>query len=160
RVSRTDLTITPRGCSASMNIIILTGMEERRQPRPLAASHGTPALIVRRRSNWGARISQRSGQPKSDVVVPAVGIPPLAVGGAKALWAVTPGTAAEHPATACAACSRVAIAGIPIVAIVPAVLGPIPHVAVYLVEAPRVRIEAVDGHGPLPILPFGAAALC
>src|SRR5262249_48347810 len=71
---------------------------------------------------------------------------------------IVPGTSADHPLSAVGPCSGAAIARIACVAIVPAVLGPLPDVAVDVIETPRVRLEAVHRHRALPILALGASS--
>src|SRR5262249_46980470 len=88
--------------------------------------------------------------------VPVESFPRVAVGGAEEGWVVKPGTAAAHTLAAIACCSRAAVDG---GAAVGAILRPFPHVAVDIVEAPWVGVEAVDGHRALPILTLRAASL-
>jgi hypothetical protein len=59
-----------------------------------------------------------------------------------------PGAAADHPLIAVADCSGPTICGVADIAIVPAVLRPFKNVAVHLIQAPGVRLEAIDGEGP------------
>src|SRR5262245_16867642 len=93
------------------------------------------------------------------VFAPVVGIPPGAVGGSEVLWNIDPGPAADYPVSADARCPCAPIAGIANVALDPAVFGPFPDVTMYLIEAPRVGLEAVDGHRALPILALGARSV-
>ena len=80
-----------------------------------------------------------------------------AVGGAEEFWIEVPATAAHYPARAIVALrSRTAIAWDPSIAVVPAVLSPLPDVAMDVVKPPGVWLEAVDGHRVPAIFPLGS----
>jgi len=63
------------------------------------------------------------------------------VGGSKTPWIADLGSATKH-LSASTRCSRPAIAGV--AGIVPAVLGPLPHIAMDVVKTRGIRFEAVD----------------
>src|SRR5690348_4487506 len=74
--------------------------------------------------------------PKTDIVAPFAGGGPVAIGGAELPGKGGPGAAANDVATAVSGCPGPSVGRRASVAVVPAVLRPVPHVAVDLVEAP------------------------
>jgi hypothetical protein len=77
---------------------------------------------------------------------------PITMGRAKPSGDVISGTATNDSATAIARCARAAIAEMVAVAVVPAVLSPLPDIAVHLVEAPGIWLESVNRNCALAIL--------
>jgi len=97
----------------------------------------------------------------SAVRTDAVGSVPVAVGGTRVVWIVVPRPAAHHTATATTAIllqPRPPIVRCPLVATVPAVFGPLPDIAVHVVQPPLVGAEATHRRGH-PIIPFAATAV-
>ena len=80
-------------------------------------------------------MGKRPGAPKPEEVEPVVCVCPVAVRGAEAVWVVVPGTAADDAATAIAADPWRAVGRRALVALVPAILRPLPDVAFRM--APR-----------------------
>src|SRR5262245_25239379 len=72
---------------------------------------------------------------------------------------VVPGSSAQYAEAAISMPHR-AIARIPCIFSIPAILGPFPHVAVHVVETPRIRTESVDTNRRHPALALDAAAIC
>src|SRR5262249_7803880 len=93
------------------------------------------------------------------VAAPEVGGDPEAACGAEAPRIVAPGAAAKNPATTISGCHRRAVRRRAIVVVIPAVLHPLPHVAVHVVEAPPVLRETVHSHRLLPVFALGPAAV-
>src|SRR5262245_35066539 len=77
---------------------------------------------------------------------------PVAVGGAQIAGRIVPGAAAHDAPGAVPRAPRGSVARIARVGLVPAVLGPVPDVAVYAVAPPWIGAEAVDRHRSLPPL--------
>ena len=76
------------------------------------------------------------------------------------LWNEAPGTAADNMRQAVAGRARASVTRIALVAVIPAVCRPIPHVAVYVEKSPGVCLEAVDRDGLRPIRAFHAVSIC
>jgi hypothetical protein len=104
---------------------------------------------------WGKRPLDTEVQ----VVDPIGGGDPVTEGGAKALWIVAPGTAADHPAISVRAgrCPGRTISRCPLIRIVPTVLNPVVDIAMDLIEIPRICLKAGHGQCPLSILTLGAS---
>jgi len=63
----------------------------------------------------------------------------------------------DHPLGAITRCSRTTIVAVARIALVPAILCSLPHVAVDVVEAPTVGVKAINWHQALPESAFGTA---
>jgi hypothetical protein len=87
------------------------------------------------------------GNPAADSAAPDDGLVPAAVRRAQVARFVVPGAAAHHAAAAIAAGPGAAVIWRPLVVVVPAVLDPLPDIAMHVVEAPLVgRVRAdLDG---------------
>src|SRR5262245_10311314 len=101
---------------------------------------------------------QRPRHPKAEVVESRVPGIPKPQRGAQELGKLEPRAAAYDAEFAIARPGRT-VGGCGLVAVVPAVLRPLPHIAVHLVEAPRVWRESIDRHRLPPIGAFRAAAI-
>ena len=84
---------------------------------------------------------KRPPETEPNDVVPAVGGVPEAEGRAEEPRIEVPGTAANDTVTTAAGCPSRAIRGRSKVVIVPTVLCPFPHIAMNLVEPPRIGLE-------------------
>jgi hypothetical protein len=99
---------------------------------PLFESRGRPS---RPRQSAGSGRRDNTRHPEAEIADPEVGSAPVAIRGAEAIWIVDPGTAADHA-----------------VRLVIGIITPFPHVAVNLIKAPGVGVEAVDWDCPVTIL--------
>src|SRR5262245_54349317 len=123
-----------------------------RPPLPIMAGElPRNALAARRRAEERTSSrSRRHGQSETNVASAQVQAGSMAPGRAQATRTIEPGTAAQNPHCATRGClARAAISGCSIVVLMPAVLHPLPDVAVHLVKTPRIWGEAVHWHGPL-----------
>ena len=84
---------------------------------------------------------KRPPETEPNDVVPVVGGVPEAEGRAEEPRIEVPGTAANDTVTTAAGCPSRAIRGRSKVVIVPTVLCPFPHIAMNLVEPPRIGLE-------------------
>src|SRR5262249_39097598 len=89
---------------------------------------------------------ERSRHPKTDRVGPDVGVGRAARSRPQELRRPTPGTAAKFPAVAVRRDPRLAVGGSTGVGGVVTVLQPLEHIAVHLIEAPRIGCKAVNGN--------------
>src|SRR5262245_11046857 len=71
---------------------------------------------------------------------------PLAPRRAKGMGRVVPSCAADDAKAAVSSQPRTAVARVSCVGGVPTILGPIPGIAMHVIEAPRIGSEAVYGH--------------
>ena len=102
-----------------------------------------------------------ANQPKTEVAAAEAGAAPVAVGGTQPGWITAPGPAAQHAPTTVAAIlfqPGTAVLWRALVIIMPAVLHPLPDVAVHIVKAPGVWLKGVYGRSLLGI-PFAATAI-
>src|SRR5712675_267634 len=104
-------------------------------------------------------LAKRPRQPEADDVGPIVCGVKTAAGGAEEARIEVPGTTAKDTVLALSSRPGRAVGRRIVVIVVPTIRRPFPHVAVHLVEAPRVGMEKVDRHGFFPILFFRSAAI-
>src|SRR5262245_16013353 len=104
-----------------------------------------------------ARGKQRAGDPQADIVVTEVVRRVEPNGGAEVPRKVGPGTAAKDPGIASSGYPGRAVSGRAGVAVLVALLHPLPDIAVHLVEAPRVRLKHIDRHCLFTVLASCAA---
>ena len=102
---------------------------------------------------------ERPPDPKPIAVAPVDGGVPVAVRGAEVPRIVDPGAAAKDPATAISGCPGGAIRRRAAVISIPAVLHPLPHVAMHVVEAKGVGLERAHLDRLLPVDTLGASAI-
>src|SRR5262245_16525212 len=82
----------------------------------------------------GSRGKKGPRDPEAEIDAPAAGGDPVAAGGAEDPRKGAPGASAERPTTAIAGCPGRAIGRRAVVIVIPAVLHPLPQVAMHLVE--------------------------
>ena len=140
----TCLAVQPVATGTALQRVIATAaMDQKAAPRSKRiASHD---------------LIERPRHAKTDAAEPEPGNVPVAIGRAEDPWVVEPGTATQHtPTTVPAARPRRAIARSPSIVLMPAVLDPLPHVAVHVVQTPRGRVERPHRRG-LGVVPPAAA---
>lgn len=89
---------------------------------------------------------QRSCYAETDEVISVAGSIHVAPRRASSMRIVVPGSATHCPKIAVARCPGAAVPGIVGVGGAPAVLSPLPYVAIHVVEAPRIGCKMVAGH--------------
>src|SRR5262245_6658246 len=90
--------------------------------------------------------SQHTGNPEALHTTAIVGQVPVTKRRAKVVWRVVPRSATRHAPGTIARCSHAPVAGISRVRFVPAILCPVPYVAMDIVDAPSIRPKAVHPH--------------
>src|SRR5215510_9523762 len=88
-----------------------------------------------------------------------VGQVPVAKCSAKVVGGIIPGSAARYAPRTITGCPHASVAGIAGVRFVPAILCPVPYIAMDIVEAPRIGSEAVNSQRRLTPLPSGALTI-
>src|SRR5262245_10097953 len=117
-------------------------------------SRSGTGLMVRRRSR-----RYRSSDPQAESVELNIDIAPEADGRADDLALVAPGTAADDTVARIAAEQpRRSVCRRAVVVLVPAILDPLPDIAVHIVKPPRVRLQRSNRRRLLPV-PLTAAAV-
>src|SRR5262245_33201535 len=91
-------------------------------------------------------LRQRSGDAEAHATGADMERLPLAPRRAKGVGSVVPPCAAYDAKAAVSSQPRTAVAGVACVSRVPTILGPIPGIAMDVIEAPRIGSEAVYGH--------------
>src|SRR5215510_562228 len=96
--------------------------------------------------------SQHTSNPEALHATAIMGQVPVTKRRAKVVWRVVPRSATRYAPGTIARCSHAPVAGIAGVRFVPAILCPVPYVAMDIVDAPSIRPEAVHPHRRLPPL--------
>src|SRR5262245_2623896 len=95
---------------------------------------------------------ERPGDPKAVVIHPFIRRSREPVSRAKVPVHVPPGAATQHSVAAIAAGPGATVAGRTVVAIVPAVLDPLPDVAMHVEQPPGIGAIAADLAGPAKVV--------
>jgi hypothetical protein len=104
--------------------------------------------------------SLRSSHPKTKAVDLAPGGDPVSVGGAEVRWRVAIAPTPDHPPAAITRRRRRSICRRPLLAGVPTILSPIPHVAVDIVDAVCVGTEVAHRSSKsVPVVAIGRPLL-
>ena len=102
---------------------------------------------------------QRHCDTETDEVAPVAGVECVAIRGTQGPRSVVPRAATEYPVTAgLPSCPRTPVSRCSGVAAVPAVLHPLVHVSVHVVQPERVRRERAHRHGPFSISSLASRA--